>query len=167
MQRTIESLTAAGRTRCPEDDFVDARARHLTDQNVPLVLYFVGGGINGWRRACLPYCRKLYAKACKTTKKAGAPGDLFVAECKKDDMCRRFLGLGDPSLRDTLSSIGQKDTYIRWRHVEALVYGELGTREPTEVYRRGPCDFTVGRVRVSPHDETAADLASSLTVTKS
>ena len=41
--------------------------------------------------------RKLYAKACKTTKKAGAPGDLFVAECKKDDMCRRFLGLGEPS----------------------------------------------------------------------
>ena len=150
------------------DDFVDARARHLTDQHVPLVNgYFVGGGVNGWRRACLQVLRKLYAKACKTTKKAGAPGDLFVAECKKDDMCRRFLGLGEPSLRDTLSSIGQKDTYIRWRHVEALVFGELGTREPTEVYRRGPTDLLrLDASRISPHDETAADLASSLTVQK-
>ena len=82
-------------------------------------------------------------KVQKQTKRRvdACPGDLFVAECKKDDLVRRFLGLGEPSLRDTLSSIGQKDTYIRWRHVEALVYGELGTREPTEVYRRGPCDL--------------------------
>ena len=93
MQRTIESLTAAGRDAFSRDDFVDARARHLTDQNVPLINgYFVGGGMNGWRRACLQLLRKLWTKACKTTKKAGAPGDLFVAECKKDDMCRRVPG---------------------------------------------------------------------------
>ena len=52
IQRTMESLTASGRDALSRDDFVDARARHLADQNVPLVnSYFVGGGING----CLLY----------------------------------------------------------------------------------------------------------------
>ena len=80
-------------------------------------------------------------------------------------MCRRFLGLGDPSLRDTLATISQKDTYVRWRHVEALVYGELGRQKAQdEVFRRGPTDLLrLDASRISPHDETAADLASSLT----
>ena len=47
------------------------------------------------------------------------------------------------------------------------MYGELGTREPTEVYRRGPTDLLrLDCRKISPHDETAADLASSLTVQK-
>ena len=101
-----------------------------------------------------------------------APGDLFVTECKKDDLVRRFLGLdvNGTSLRDTLATIGQKDTYIRWRHVEALVYGELGTaqQKQDEVYRRGPLDLLrLDSSKTAPHDETAADLASSLTQTKS
>ena len=66
IQRTVDSLTAAGRDALSSDDFIDARARHLADQNVPLVnSYFVGGGINGWRRACLVLLRKLYGKVQK------------------------------------------------------------------------------------------------------
>ena len=57
MQRTIESLTAAGRDALSRDDFVDARARHLTDQHVPLINgYFVGGGGMAGAERVYKYC---------------------------------------------------------------------------------------------------------------
>ena len=134
---------------------------------------FSGGGINGWRRPCLKILRQLWAKVCKVQAKVrrldAAPGDVFADACKKDEAVKRFLPLdvaAGTTLRDALASISQKKCYVRWRHVEALVFGELGAPNASfhsqvdEVYRRGPLDLLrFDSSSTAPHDETAADLA--------
>lgn len=174
MERTVAALRSEGCDALALDDLVDARARHLADLAVPIINgTFSGGGINGWRRPCLKILRQLWAKVCKVQAKVrrldAAPGDVFADACKKDEAVKRFLPLDvatGTTLRDALASISQKQCYVRWRHVEALVFGELGAPNASfhsqvdEVYRRGPLDLLrFDSSSTAPHDETAADLA--------
>ena len=78
------------------------------DQHVPLVNGYFTEVAQRLAPGVSPSAAEAMLRPAKRPRRR-VPGDLFVPSARRT-MCRRFLGLGEPSLRDTLSSIGQKDT---------------------------------------------------------
>ena len=183
-KRTTDILKDFGKDALTFEDFLDARARHCADLGVPLDQdgKFLGGGINGWRRVCLRRLRPLWSKSCAANARAGgrrvdaAPGSVFADAARRDPGLRGFLTLpcraDGAGLRDALSEVARaagpsgEACFLRWRHVEALVFGDVGapnapfSNTADEAFKRGPRDvLRFGAGGPVAKAETAADLA--------
>ena len=198
--RDLEGALGSGEAHamaCARDDYgalltfadlVDLRAKHCGDLGVPVDHEgrYLGGGINGWRRHVLWTLRPLWVGAVAEASRGagrsldGAPGPAFVEKLRQAADARPFLNLEvrrDANLRDVFADVATSsfdpthDCFLTWRHVEALVFGDVAppgkSRKPSppaELFRAGPSPVVASLAgaptfRGPAAEEASADLA--------